>query len=203
MTRLHVSMRFAPCSHGVLHARTALPVVEAEAVWYESFAPYVWRDRGQGCEIQDGHHGTPIGSTIVVSGCSDDWFHADCQVESDDPKVLERIRVGAPVSVGFDPISSDDDYHLRLRRHRDARLDHIAILKPGEIPAFAGARITAVTEAKAKARTAALTDAQAYDELWRRVDQGGEEFMDAHDALGGRDRPRNWYLPAHPYQRAA
>jgi phage head maturation protease len=102
--------------------------------------------------MQDGHNSTPIGRVVVVAA-RDRWWMADCVVESDDPKLLERIKVGAPISVGFDPISSDDDSDLRLRRHGLARLRHIAVLRRGEIPAYADAKITGVVEAKAKPET--------------------------------------------------
>ncbi len=203
MTRLHVSCRFAPYAErpGLL-ARHGLPVAEPDAVWYESFGPDCWLLKGRGAQVQFGHNTKRVGDVIVVAGI-DRWWHADMQLESDDAALLARCKPGAPVSVGFDPLRADEDYDLRLRRHTIARLSHVAILKPGEIPAYADAKIMAVSAAKVKARQAALSDAQAYEQLWRRVDGGGEEFMDAYNALGGANRPHNWYLPAHPYQRAA
>jgi hypothetical protein len=102
--------------------------------------------------VQYGHNSTVIGSVDVVAAGRDGWWYADATIDTghltDDAVVLERIRVGAPISVGFDPIHSDDDLHLRLRRHDLAQLRHIAVLRRGEIPAFAGAKIIAVTESK-------------------------------------------------------
>jgi hypothetical protein len=148
MTRLLVSCRFAPYAETPrLAARHGLPVVEPDATWYESFAPGAWLANGRNAQIQDGHNSTPIGSVVVVTA-RDQWWSADGVIESDDPTVLERIRVGAAVSLGFDPIHSDDDLRVHVRRHDLAELRHIAILRRGEIGAYAGAKITSVVESR-------------------------------------------------------
>jgi hypothetical protein len=131
---------------------------------------------GRNAQIQFGHDTAPVGSVVVVAA-RDRWWMADCVVESDDPKVLARIRVGAPVSVGFDPIHSDDNLAIRVRRHDLAQLRHMAILRRGEIPAYADAKITSVTEAKlttASRTTVAVGDATTVD---------GEEIVHARGQL--------------------
>jgi len=148
--RLLVSCRFAPYSETPrLAARHGLPVVERDATWHESFGPGAWLAGGRDAQIQIGHGTTPVGSVVVVTA-RDRWWEADCVVESDDPKILERIRVGTPISVGFDPVTSSDDQRTHVRQHRLARLKHLAVLRRGEIPAYLGAKITSVTEAKAR-----------------------------------------------------
>jgi hypothetical protein len=150
-----IECKFAPYSATpLLSVRHSGEVVERDGNWYESFAPDCWLARGKGAQIQFGHNSPVIGWVSVVTGCRDGWWRADGVIDCDDAVVLKRIRVGTPVSVGFDPIHHDDDLHLRLRRHDLAELRHIAVLRRGEIPAFAGAKITAVRELGAKPRSA-------------------------------------------------
>ncbi len=205
MTRLHVSARFAPYSATPeLAVRHAVDVAHTDGMYRESFAPQCWLASDRPASVQFDHDTADVGQVIVVAGV-DRWWYADMQVESDDAALLERCVVGNPVSIGARVLTRMTTTHTdtRVCRHRGAWLEHIAILKPGSLPGYRGAKITAVSEATVKVRQAALSDAQAYDELWRRVDQRGEEFMDAYNALGGANRPHNWYLPAHPKLLAA
>jgi hypothetical protein len=141
-------MRFAPYAETPrLAARHGLAIADADATWHESFAPNAWRGGGRGAQIGTAHDGTQIGEVVVIAA-RDRWYEADCVVETDDPKILERVRVGQPVSVGFDDLDTDDDFRTHVRRFLRADLKHIAILARGEVPAYAGARITSVSEAK-------------------------------------------------------
>lgn len=168
--RLLVSCRFAPYSQTPrLAARHGLPVVEPDATWHESFGPGAWLLGGSGAQIQFGHDTAPVGSVVVVAA-RDRWWEADVVVESDDPQVLERIRVGAPVSVGFNPLRSDDNLRSHVRQHRLARLQHIAILRRGEIPAYVGAKITSVVESRTKPTATPGAD-------WRRSVPPGWECL--------------------------
>jgi hypothetical protein len=150
VTRLLVSCRFAPFGETpALAARHGQTVVERDGVWHESFASHCWRGGGRGAPVSTGHgrgH-TAIGE-VVVCVARDGWWMMDAVVESDDAKILERIRVGQPVSVGFDDLDTDDDYRTHVRRHLRADLKHIAVLARGQVPGYRGAAITSVVEAK-------------------------------------------------------
>jgi hypothetical protein len=205
--RLLVSMRFAPYAETPrLAARHGLAIADADATWHESFAPNAWRGGGRGAQIGTAHDGTQIGEVVVIAA-RDRWYEADCVVETDDPKILERVRVGQPVSVGFDDLDTDDDFRTHVRRFLRADLKHIAILARGEVPAYEGARITSVVEAKLatatprQARLAGtrLTGEQGHAELYRRVVEDGLQWADAYDELIDRvDATGSWWLPPTP-----
>jgi hypothetical protein len=202
--RYLISMRFAPYGETPrLAARHGLAIADADSVWHESFGPRCWRGGGRGAQIGTAHDGTQIGEVVVIAA-RDRWYEADCVVETDDPKILERIRVGQPVSVGFDDLDVDDDFRTNVRRFLSADLKHIAILARGEVPAYAGARITSVVEAKLKpaatasrASGARLTGEQGHAELYRRLAQDDSlEWGDAFAQLVDRvDAAGSWWLP--------
>jgi hypothetical protein len=151
--RYLISMRFAPYGETPrLAARHGLAIADADSVWHESFGPRCWRGGGRGAQIGTAHDGTQIGEVVVIAA-RDRWWTADCVVETDDPKILERIRVGQPVSVGFDDLDTDNDFRTHVRRYLHADLRHIAILAAREVPAYRGSRITSVSEAKLATRS--------------------------------------------------
>ncbi len=156
--KLLASAQFAPCSRTDhprdLIRRDARTLYEGRPM-YETFAPGCWSDRGRGAELQLGHDGPAIGHVAVIIDRAG-WHICDLLVELDDddplvPVVRERLRVGAPVSVGC--LSSDcredpDWTGVGTVRHTEATLDHIALLARGEHPGFADARVTTVRELK-------------------------------------------------------
>jgi hypothetical protein len=153
--RLLVSARIAPFGASPrLAARHGLTVVELDGNYHESFAPRCWRGGGSGAQVQAGHGTTPIGS-VIVTAAHGAWWHADMVIESDDPKVLERCRVGQPVSIGFNEIDVDDDLRTNVRRYMRAELGHVAILARNESPAYEGAKIVSVTPSRQQPKLAA------------------------------------------------
>jgi hypothetical protein len=131
MTRLLVTARIAPCSPTTRDSvRNGVATVEFD------------------------HDAEVIGQVFSVGG-SDKWIEADLVVESDDPEVLARIRPGTPVSLGGKALASASDLELRLKRHLLVHLEHVAILKEGQIGAIPGAKILSVREAKSTATDAA------------------------------------------------
>ncbi len=156
--RLLAEARFAPCSRADhprdLIRRDARTLYEGRPM-YETFAPGCWSDKGRGAELQLGHDGPVIGRVNVVIA-RNGWFLADCLVELDDddplvPVVRERLRVGAPVSVGCRSFKCREDPDwtgVGTVRHEEATLEHVAILARGEHPGFADARVTTVRELK-------------------------------------------------------
>jgi hypothetical protein len=175
--RLLVSLRFAPHSETPrLAARHGQRVVEADADWFESFGPGAFLLGGRGAQLQDGHGGTPVGE-VVITAAHGAWWTADCVVESDDPKVLARIRPGQPISLGFDDVASNDNHNNHVRQHTVARLKHIAILKRGQVAAYPGAKITSVVEAKLNAVPAAASTATKSGADWRTSVPSGWEAL--------------------------
>lgn len=142
--RLLVSCRFAPCSETpFLAVRHATDVAEVDGIWRESYAPDCWLAGRHNPEVQFGHDSDAIGLVVVITS-HEGWHHADMTIDTDDPAALERIKVGAPVSLGARTIRRDDDVHLHIRRHTLAQLQHIAIARHGEIAKISGAKITSV-----------------------------------------------------------
>jgi hypothetical protein len=189
--RLHISCRFAPYAETPrLRVRNGIQVAEVDSIWTESFGPNCWLAGGQNAEIQFGHDAAKIGEVIAVAAHGK-WYELDAVVETNDPEVLDRLKVGTPVSLGARTLDRDDDHDIHTRHHKLAQLQHIAIARPGERAKYPGAQITAVREAKPKPR---LTDEQARVELYRRY-HAGEDFADVAADLDGNSRPHNWHLP--------
>jgi hypothetical protein len=175
MSRLLVSCRFAPCSEtDALKVRHAADVAELDGTWRESYAPDCWLAGGQNAEVQFGHDTEAIGQVVVVAARGA-WHFADLVVDTDDPAALERIKVGAPVSLGGRMINRDEDIDLRLRRVTLAQLQHIAIARPGELARLAGAKITSVTASKTKPRSASVDWRSSVPTGWECLLENGYE----------------------------
>lgn len=181
--RLTVSCRFAPRSESWRdQVRNAVEVVEPDGNWFETYADDCWLSRGKTATVQIDHDTDDVGDVFLVYPHRE-WWYADLIVESDDPKVLERIKVGAPVSLGARMISHDDDQVIRTRRHTVTQLQHIAILKERDIPKIPGARIMSVTQSKATATSAS----SGVD--WRsKLPAGFRDFAELSDECVVRDR---------------
>lgn len=150
MTRLLVDATIAPCSETWRDAvRCAEDVVDSIGTWRESFAPLCWLARGNGAPVLADHDGAPIGSVFQIIDHGG-WHIAEVIIESDDEKLLERVRVGQAVSIDAYSTDIDHDIDLRLRRHIVTRLNHLAILRDRDIPGYAGAKILAVRELPAR-----------------------------------------------------
>ena len=129
-----------------LAVRHGVEVVETDGNWRESFAADAWLAGGQGARVHLGHDGLDLGGVVRIVQ-RDGWHVADIVVEAADPKVLRHVCLGRPVSIDARSIRRDADDFIRIRRHRLAQLQAIAILNPGQHPGYAGAKITRVTVA--------------------------------------------------------
>jgi hypothetical protein len=148
----YAEVKFAPCSQtrdrivwdGL---ETLFDGARGVKLYRESFAPDAWlaHDPASPPTFQMCHEGEVIGevATVIAHG---GWFIADVRV-NDEPRVRERVRPGAKVSVGAQSIRRYEDADLRLVRHELAKLDHIALVEPGAIPGYIGAVVTSVREA--------------------------------------------------------
>lgn len=94
-------------------------------------------------------------------------------IEHDDPNVLRHVCNGRPVSIDARSIKRDDNELIHVRRHRLVQLQAIAILDPGEVPVYDGAKITRVRPLPA--RTAAPVGAL---DLGGYVLREGDEVID-------------------------
>lgn len=209
MTRLLVSCRFAPYSETPrLAVRHGLDCVELDTTWTDSFAPGAWLAGGKGATVQLDHDTEPVGSVVVVAARGR-WWVADLVVETDDPEVLARIKPGTGVSLGARSLGRDEDMLVRTRRHTLAQLEHIAILKRGQIPVYQGAKITSVTEAKARTKPAPASGIDWRSQLPREYADFAEESIDLQpgDELvrGSRLRGLRWdgQRFTQPHARAA
>ncbi len=184
MTRLAISCRFAPYAETPVHAvRNGAEIVELDGVYSEAFGPSAFLAGGRGATIQDGHDATVVGKIVVVAARGA-WYEMDGVIESDDPELLARIKVGTPVSVGARILtrSTVTDLDTRVRMHRMAQLEHVSVCRPDERAVYRGAQITSVRELKsASSSTTMPTTARATGGVdWRKLlPRGYEDFADA------------------------
>lgn len=154
--RLHVEIRFAPCSQTRRRAvRDGLSTIEQGQLVRESVAPAAWGKGSRGAPLRIGHDGPIIGrvTNILDHG---QWHVADAMIDlaDTDPlcqQVREHVKVGARVSPAFDAIDEERNQtspdHPAVVRYTKAHLDEIAILEHADdIPGYVGARISRVRE---------------------------------------------------------
>jgi hypothetical protein len=151
MNHFFAECRFAACSQTQDRivwdgAQTLYTGERGRKLYRESFAPNCWlRDPDNPPTVQLSHDGETVGQVGVVIA-HNEWHIATLILE-DLPIVRERFKVGAKVSVGCHSLKRHEDSDLRLVRHTVARLDHIALVNPGEIQGHIGATITNVRDA--------------------------------------------------------
>jgi hypothetical protein len=146
-----VSARVAPCSQTpFLAVRHGLEIVDADdcQTWRESFAPGSFLARATPAPVTLRHDGPTIGHVTLVTDFRE-WHLADMLVEAED-ELLDRVKIGTPVSIDARSVKRDDDSDLRIRRHSLVRLDAVAVLGRGEVPYYEHAKITGVRELGAR-----------------------------------------------------
>jgi hypothetical protein len=175
VNKLLVECRFAPCSQTSDRiVRDGLETIYAGQLFRESFAPDCWISGRRPATFQLSHNGDAVGEVTAV--INHRVWHIASMVVDDTPMVRERVRRGARVSLDARSIKRDEDSDLRLVRHTLAKLNHIALVNPGQVQGHLGAVITYVREMKpakrehpARAasprRAASMSDA----ELWARI----------------------------------
>jgi hypothetical protein len=142
--------RVAPCSpdDGRTAIRHALPTVDLDGEWLESYAPDAFlpitSDRPP--TVLDRHDGVEIGHVFALNAGSL-WWEAQLVLD-EDARAL--ARVGAAVSIDARSLGCDDDRLSRSRRHRVVVLDHVAFVARDERAGYPGAVITAVRHVKPK-----------------------------------------------------
>lgn len=156
------SARIAPASRDRVHAvRAGVQVVEPDGLWIESFdtSPSVWRkstwkNAGQHVPVILSHDSRKRVGHVIALGCGGGWWEADFVLDWNDPHVAARdiataadlAFLGCSVSVGFDPLDSNDDLPssangIGVRRYTVVRLNELSLLNRNELAKYPGARI--------------------------------------------------------------
>lgn len=144
---LLVEMRFAACSERGRIVRNGIDTWREDGrIYRESFAPAAFVRGGRAPTFRLHHDGPDVGEVRVIVNHGR-WFIADALVE-DTPAVREAVKVGAKVSLQARSLKRHEDHDLRLSHHELARLEHIALVAPGQRAGYldGATAITAVRE---------------------------------------------------------
>jgi hypothetical protein len=151
MSHFYAECKFAPCSQTEDRIvwdglETLFDGERGVKLYRESFAPDAWlvRDPANPPTFQLSHDGEVVGEVATIIAHKE-WFIADVRLK-DEPRVRERVRPGAKVSLGARSIRRYENADLRLVRHELAQLEHIALVDAGSIPGYIGAVVTRVRE---------------------------------------------------------
>jgi hypothetical protein len=141
--------RVAPTS-----IRNASAVVDGSYVWTEVFDENVWTADTRPVPIMLRHDAdeTIVGS-VVARVAHNGWHVVDFMLDPERSLAsvaYDRLRVGTGVSIGATSLRRDDNALSLVRRHKLARLEHIAILEPNQLPGIAAARVTRIIEPSKK-----------------------------------------------------
>jgi hypothetical protein len=158
------SCRLAPCSESWREAiYVGLPTVFDGRRVRESFASTAFIADGKRVPIVLGHdrEDEPVGH-VVSRIAHGGWHLADFVLDDSIPLsavAADRLRVGAGVSIGArslrrDALLEEDG----IVRHELARLEHVVICGPGEIPCYRDARITGILKSASVTRSAATQE---------------------------------------------
>lgn len=156
------SARIAPCARTFREAiRNGVTVVQEGRSWQESFAADAFLPRRVVPVILAHDREEEIVGHVIARVAHGGW-HV-CDFSLDHSKTLsaiamDRLRVGCPVSIGATSIRRDkllaED---SIWWHTIARFDHLAVLAPGQVPAYPGAQITGIYTPKPAARKVATS----------------------------------------------
>jgi hypothetical protein len=152
------SAQIAPCSADWREAiRNGIDVVDDGRRWTESIAENAFLPTTKPVPVLLSHDESKPAGEVLVRIAHKGWFHVDFKLDAS--KLLacvaaDRLRVGAPVSIGFRTLKHDEQLAKSgVMRHTLARFDELSILGPGEIGAYRGAKITRIYEPKPKPAT--------------------------------------------------
>jgi hypothetical protein len=147
--------RVAPASTDWREAiRNGVQVIDDGRTWLETFADDAFLPDTDRVPVLLGHHRTdkPVGwiaSRTVHNGWHVAAFTLD-HSRSLSAVALDRLRVGAPVSIGAESLRRDKQLiEDGVMRHTLARFDELTIVAPNEQPAYRGAQITQILESPA------------------------------------------------------
>jgi hypothetical protein len=132
--------------------RNGLDIVDRGELWRESFAPDAWITTADPAPVVLSHFDERVVGHVSSRVVSGGWHVAAFVLDHSRGLAgvaLDRLRVGAPVSIGFRRLRHDRSLAEQgVKRHTLARLDELSILAADEKPAFPGARITQILESK-------------------------------------------------------
>jgi phage head maturation protease len=145
--------RIAPCSEDWRDAiRNGADVIDRGELLRESFAPDAWIATADPAPAILSHNEKQIVGHVSSRAVSAGWHVAAFVLDHSrnlSGIALDRLRIGAPVSIGFRAIRHDKTLaESGVKRYTLARLDELSILAADEKPAFPGARITQILESK-------------------------------------------------------
>jgi hypothetical protein len=124
-------------------------------VWHEIFDADAWIADASPVPVMLRHDrddmvvGHVVSSPVVSGG----WHHASFQLDVDRPLAsvaFDRLRHGSQVSIGARSIARDDNHLNGVRRHTLARFEHLAIVGPGEIAGYPGAKVVQILKPSKK-----------------------------------------------------
>ena len=149
------SARIAPASADWREAiRNGVEVIDGGRCWRESFAHNAFIASDKPTPVVLSHFDDKVVGYVAVRIAHGGWHIADFTLDHSrvlSSIALDRLRVGAPVSIGFRSLHHDELLaEDGIKRHTAARLDELSILGPNEIPAFRGAKIMRIHELKPK-----------------------------------------------------
>jgi hypothetical protein len=166
---LLAQVKFAPCSQTPDRiVWDGLETLWDGRLYKESWAPNAWLKRETLPTFKLSHDGDDVGEVVIVIA-HNEWHIADCILE-DRPIVRELVTPGARVSLEARSLKRYEDSDLRLVRHTIADLQHIALVKKGEIPGYLGAVVTSVRELKTRQPSPTAGG-------WRALVPAGWEFI--------------------------
>jgi hypothetical protein len=151
--RLYVA-RMAPASTTDIEAiRNGVEVLDNHGeVVRESFRPDAWLTTTSPVPVYLSHDEDkgPVGwlTARVVSG---GWHVGSFTLDHSrnlSAVAFDRLKRGAPVSIGFSEIATNPDLIDGIKQHTVARLNELSILAPDEVPWYQGAKIVDVLEPK-------------------------------------------------------
>jgi hypothetical protein len=145
--------RVAPASSTLRESvSNAVSVVDVDRSWSETFAEDAWIADAAPPPVMLRHddEDTIVGHVVSRPVVSDGWHVASFQLDPGRPLAsvaFDRLRHGAPVSIGARSLRRDDNHLSGVRRHLLARFEHVAIVGPGEVPGYLGVLPTEVVNA--------------------------------------------------------
>ena len=188
--RLYIA-QIAPCSRSWKEAiYRGVDVPDRGRVWTESFSEDAFIATGKPVPVVLSHEeDKPVGKveTHVVHNA---WHVVSFTVDHSrtlSSIALDRLRIGAPVSIGFRSLAHDELLAQEgVKRHTVARLDELSVLRADEIPGYKGAKITQIIElpstSPAAVSTASDRTAAGDTVILDRGDEEMAELIAAADA---------------------